>query len=55
MYKNFFKRVLDILISGIALLLIGWFLIIIYLSRMELYLMTRKDYFPFGQFQYSFH
>lgn len=29
MYKNFFKRVLDILISGIALLLIGWFLIIV--------------------------
>ena len=29
MYKNFFKRVLDILISGIALLLIGWLLIII--------------------------
>ncbi len=29
MYKNFFKRILDILISGIALLLIGWLLIII--------------------------
>jgi lipopolysaccharide/colanic/teichoic acid biosynthesis glycosyltransferase len=29
MYKHFFKRVLDILISGIALLLIGWFLIIV--------------------------
>ena len=29
MYKNIFKRVLDILISGIALLLIGWFLIIV--------------------------
>lgn len=29
MYKNFFKRLLDILISGIALLLIGWFLIIV--------------------------
>lgn len=29
MYKHFFKRVLDILISGIALILIGWFLIII--------------------------
>ena len=29
MYKNFFKRVLDILISGIALLLIGWFLILV--------------------------
>ena len=29
MYKNFFKRVLDILISGIALILIGWLLIII--------------------------
>lgn len=29
MYKNFFKRVLDILISGIALLLIGWLLILI--------------------------
>jgi lipopolysaccharide/colanic/teichoic acid biosynthesis glycosyltransferase len=29
MYKSFFKRVLDILISGIALLLIGWFLILV--------------------------
>lgn len=29
MYKNLFKRVFDILISGIALLLIGWFLIIV--------------------------
>ena len=29
MYKHFFKRVLDILISSIALLCIGWFLIII--------------------------
>lgn len=29
MYKNFFKRLLDILISGIALLLIGWFLIMV--------------------------
>lgn len=29
MYKHFFKRVLDIFISGIALLLIGWFLIIV--------------------------
>lgn len=29
MYKNFFKRVLDILISGIALLFIGWLLILI--------------------------
>lgn len=29
MYKNFFKRVLDMLISGIALLLIGWFLILV--------------------------
>lgn len=29
MYKHFFKRVLDILISGVALLLIGWFLIIV--------------------------
>lgn len=29
MYKNFFKRVLDIFISGIALLLIGWLLILI--------------------------
>ena len=29
MYKKFFKRVLDILISGIALLLIGWFLILV--------------------------
>lgn len=29
MYKHFFKRLLDIIISGIALLLIGWFLIIV--------------------------
>lgn len=29
MYKHFFKRLLDILISGIALLCIGWFLIIV--------------------------
>lgn len=29
MYKHFFKRVLDILFSGIALILIGWLLIII--------------------------
>lgn len=29
MYKHFFKRLLDILISGIALLLIGWFLLIV--------------------------
>lgn len=29
MYKHFFKRVLDIFISGIALILIGWLLIII--------------------------
>ncbi len=29
MYKHFLKRVLDILISGIALLLIGWFLILV--------------------------
>lgn len=29
MYKNFFKRVFDFLISLVALLLIGWFLIII--------------------------
>ena len=29
MYKHFFKRLLDILISGIALLLIGWFLILV--------------------------
>ena len=29
MYKHFFKRVFDILISGIALLLIGWFLILV--------------------------
>ena len=29
MYKHFFKRFLDILISSIALLLIGWFLILI--------------------------
>ena len=29
MYKHFFKRVLDLAISSIALLLIGWFLILI--------------------------
>lgn len=29
MYKCFFKRLFDIIISGIALLLIGWFLIIV--------------------------
>ena len=29
MYKHFFKRLLDILISGLALLLIGWFLILV--------------------------
>ena len=29
MYKTFFKRVLDIMISGIALLLVGWFLILV--------------------------
>lgn len=29
MYKNFFKRFLDIIISGIALLLIGWFILIV--------------------------
>ena len=29
MYKHFFKRLLDILISGMALLCIGWFLILV--------------------------
>ena len=29
MYKHFFKRILDIIISGLALLLIGWFLILV--------------------------
>ena len=29
MYKLFFKRLLDFLISGIALLLIGWFIILV--------------------------
>lgn len=29
MYKSFFKRILDVVISGIALLLIGWFIIIV--------------------------
>ena len=29
MYKNFIKRLLDIIISGIVLLLIGWFLILV--------------------------
>lgn len=29
MYKNFFKRFLDIIISSVALLLIGWFIILV--------------------------
>lgn len=29
MYKHFFKRILDILISGIILLLIGWFILLV--------------------------
>lgn len=29
MYKSFFKRLLDIIISGIALLLIGWFILLV--------------------------
>lgn len=29
MYKHFFKRLLDIIISSIALLLIGWFIILV--------------------------
>lgn len=29
MYKHFFKRVLDILISGVALLFIGWFILFV--------------------------
>ena len=29
MYKRYFKRLLDLIISGIALILIGWFLIIV--------------------------
>lgn len=29
MYKNFFKRVLDIITSGIAILLIGWFILLV--------------------------
>ena len=29
MYKHFFKRLLDILISGIALLCVGWFLVLV--------------------------
>ena len=29
MYKHFFKRALDIIIPGVALLLIGWLLILI--------------------------
>lgn len=29
MYKNFFKRVLDIVISGIALVFIGWFILLV--------------------------
>ncbi|MCQ2301207.1 MAG: sugar transferase [Bacteroidales bacterium] len=29
MYKHFFKRLLDIIISGIALLCIGWFLMLV--------------------------
>ena len=29
MYKNFFKRLFDIILSGIALLLIGWFILLV--------------------------
>ena len=29
MYKHFFKRALDIIISGLALLLIGWFILLL--------------------------
>lgn len=29
MYKHFFKRFFDVLLSGVALLLIGWFLILV--------------------------
>ena len=29
MYKHFFKRLLDLFISGIALLLIGWFIVLV--------------------------
>lgn len=29
MYKHFFKRVLDIIVSGIALLCIGWFMVLV--------------------------
>ena len=29
MYKHFFKRFFDVLISGVALLLIGWFLVLV--------------------------
>ena len=29
MYKHFFKRVIDILLSGLALLCIGWFIILV--------------------------
>lgn len=29
MYKHFFKRFLDILLSGLALLLIGWFILLV--------------------------
>lgn len=29
MYKHFFKRVLDIIISGMALLCIGWFIVLV--------------------------
>ena len=29
MYKRFFKRILDILLSSVALLLIGWFLVLV--------------------------
>ena len=29
MYKHFFKRLLDILLSGMALLLIGWFILLV--------------------------
>ena len=29
MYKHFFKRVLDVIVSGVALLLIGWFILLV--------------------------
>ena len=31
MYKHFFKRLIDIVVSGVVLLLISWFLFLVWL------------------------